>query len=162
LKFTQRESRNTGGYDFPWNMSVRPPITDESVMIRWMQMELNRINAAVVIERKTLAALCKEESPSAKTKGGKEHAFKRDALRTMWEQVPPDLRDQLKLPILFYFDMDVADSCYLTDEMAVRALQGLGEISLMRTPRNGRVWVSRPIVYAMMRKYPSIIQIVMG
>jgi uncharacterized protein (UPF0216 family) len=131
-------------------------------MIRWMQLELNRINAAVVIERKTLAELCREKSPSAKTKEGKEHAFNRDALKMLCEQVPPDLLDRLRIPILFYFDMDVADSCYLTDEVAVRALQGLGEISLLRTPQKGRVWVSRPIVYAMMRKYPSIIQIVMG
>jgi uncharacterized protein (UPF0216 family) len=143
-------------------MPDHPSFTDESVMRRWMSLEISRINAAVVIERKTLTILCQEESPSAKTKAGKEHVFNRDALRTLCEQVSPDLRDRLRLPILFYFDMDVPDSCYLPDEMAVRTLQGLGEISILRTPRKGRVWVSRPLVYAMMRKYPSIIQIVMG
>jgi uncharacterized protein (UPF0216 family) len=145
-----------------WKMSDRPAITDESVMIRWMQMEINRINAATVLERKTLSVLCREESPSAKTKGGKEHAFDRNVLRTLQEQLPPEIQDRLKIPILFYFNIDVPDSCYLTDEIAVTALQGLGEISLLRIPRNGKIWVSRPIVYAMMRKYPSIIQIVMG
>jgi uncharacterized protein (UPF0216 family) len=143
-------------------MPDRPSFTDESVMLRWMHLELQRINASVVVERKTLTALHKEDSPSAKTRGGKEHRFNRDALDTLWLQTPLDLRDQLRLPILFYFDMDVRDSCYLTDEVAVRVLQALGEISLLRTPLKGRVWVSRPIVYSMMRKYPSLIQIMMG
>jgi uncharacterized protein (UPF0216 family) len=127
-----------------------------------MQVEMKRINAAVVIERKTLAVLHTEESPSAKTKGGKEHFFNRVALDLLWEQLLPNLRDRLRLPILFYSDMDVPDSCYLTDEIAVKALQILGEISLLRISRKGKVWVSRPIVYAMMRKYPSLIQIMMG
>jgi uncharacterized protein (UPF0216 family) len=157
------QGRNTGGWNYPvGTMPDRPSFTDESVMMRWMKLEISRINAAVVIERIALTVLCKAESPSAKTKAGKEHVFNRDALRTLCEQVSPELQDRLRLPILFYFDMDVPDSCYLTDEIAVRALQGLGEISLLRTPRKGRVWVSRPLVYAMMQKYPSLIQIIMG
>jgi uncharacterized protein (UPF0216 family) len=143
-------------------MPNRPSITDESVMMRWMQLEMGKINAAIVIERKTLNALCKEENPSAKTKGGKEHMFDRNILRTLQKNVPSDIHDSLKIPILFYFDMEVPDSCYLADESAARALQALGEISLLRTPRKGKIWVSRAIVYAIMRKYPSVIQIVMG
>jgi uncharacterized protein (UPF0216 family) len=143
-------------------MSDRPNITDESVMIRWMQLEISRINAEVVVDRKTLSALRREESSSAITKGGKEHVFNRDVLRSLQEQIPPEIQERLKIPILFYFDMDVPDSCYLTDEIAVRVLQELGEISLLRTPRKNKIWVSRPIVYAIMRKYPSVIQIVMG
>ncbi len=143
-------------------MPDRSSITDESVMKRWMQMEMSRINESIVIERKTLAMVCKEESPSARTKSGKEYPFNHQALKTLWDQVPPDIRDRLKVPLLFHFDMDVPDSCYITDEVAIKALQSLGEISLLRTPQKGRVWVSRAIVYAMMRKYPTIIQIVMG
>ncbi len=136
--------------------------TDESVLRRWMQLEIRKINATVVVERKTLTALCNEEFPSAPTKEGKDHVFNRDALRLLWRQIPPDIRDRVRLPLLFYSDMDVPDSCYLTDEFAVRALQVLGEISMLRVLREGKVWVSRPIVYAMMRKYPSLIQIVMS
>ncbi len=143
-------------------MPDRSSITDESVMKRWMQMEISRINESIVIERKTLAAVYKEETSSARTKSGKEYPFNRQALKALWDQAPPDIRDRLKVPILFHFDMDVPDSCYVTDEVAIRALQSLGEISLLRTPQKGRVWVSRAIVYAMIRKYPTIIQIVMG
>jgi uncharacterized protein (UPF0216 family) len=143
-------------------MPERPSISDESIMMRWMQLELRKINEAIVVERKTLTQLCKEVTPSAKTKGGGDHLFDRVVLQKLDEEIPSGLRDRLRIPILFYLDMDVPDSGYLSDEIAVQALQGLGEISLLRTSREGKVWVSRPIIYAMMRKYPTIIQIVMG
>jgi Uncharacterized protein conserved in archaea len=143
-------------------MPGRAPASDESVMMRWMQQEIRRMNASVVTARKTLGTLCKEESPSAKTRGGGEHVFNRKILRLLQEQTPPGLVDRLQLPILFYLDMDVPDAAYLTDEIAVKVLQVLGEISLLRIPREGRIWVSRPIAYAILRKYPTLIQVVMG
>jgi hypothetical protein len=48
------------------------------------------------------------------------------------------------------------------DETALAALQLLGEVSTLRTFEGGRFWVARPIAYAIMKKYPTAVQIVMG
>jgi hypothetical protein len=48
------------------------------------------------------------------------------------------------------------------DDTALAALQLLGEVSTLRTIEGGRFWVSRPIAYAIMKKYPTAVQIVIG
>ena len=59
----------------------RPPrITDESVLSRWMSLEMGRINQGIVEERKTLAELLQEETPAAVTTGGNEYRFRREVL----------------------------------------------------------------------------------
>jgi len=51
-------------------MTHRPRITGESVLTRWIGMEIARINDSVVGGRKTLASLLAEENPHGRTKGG--------------------------------------------------------------------------------------------
>jgi hypothetical protein len=123
---------------------------------------MGRINEGLVIERKTLSQLLNEGTPFAMTRGGKQHFFDKKSLDSLGVQLPEEWHHLLRIPVLFYFDMDVPDSCYLVEETAVHVLQMLGEISTLRAPREGKVWVARAIVFALMRKYPSIIQIVMG
>jgi uncharacterized protein (UPF0216 family) len=139
-------------------MSRRPRITEESVLTRWMGMEVARINEGIVAVRKPLATLLAEERPAARTKGGGEHRFDPEILATLGDKLPGDLRQTLKLPILFFFDADVRDSCYLSDETAVGALRILGEIGEGRRLLDGRLWVSRAIAFAIARRYPTAIQ----
>jgi uncharacterized protein (UPF0216 family) len=142
-------------------MNGRPDISDESVMRKWMGLEMKKINEAVVADRKTLSVLLSEESPSSKTKGGDEYTFDRSVLEKMKEKLPKDIRDRLRLPILFYFDSTVPDSCFLSDETAVRALQELGELSRLRSVTEGKVWVGKPIAFSIVAKYKKAVQIVM-
>lgn len=143
-------------------MPERPGSTDESVLIRWMRLELDRINAGIVVERKTLARLLREEHPAAKTKGGSVHTFDRNVLEHLGRRLPGILQEKLLLPILFHADMEVRGSVALTDSYAVHALQELGEISALRTIRNGKLWIARPIAYLLARKYPTAVQVMMG
>jgi uncharacterized protein (UPF0216 family) len=143
-------------------MTRRPRITDESVLTRWMGMEITRINDSIVSERKTLASLLSEERPAARTKAGRDYPFDRDALASLGDRFPEETRKALKLPILFFVDMDVRDSCYLTDETAVRALQLLGELGEGRRLTGGRLWVGRAIAFAIARKYPTAVQFAMA
>jgi len=142
-------------------MADRSFITDDSVLIRWMRLELGKMNEGLVAERKTLYQLLTEKNPSSRTKSGKEYFFDQRVLTTLQEQLPEDIHQRLKLPVFFYLDSTVPDSGFLSDETAVAALQALGEISTMRRPEKGRLWVSRPIVYAIMEKYPTAVQLVM-
>jgi uncharacterized protein (UPF0216 family) len=143
-------------------MTHPPRITDESVLVRWMGPEIAKINEGVVSQRKSLAALLKEKDPVAVTKKGDTYHFDPSVITTLGKALPEDLQRQLKLPVLFYSSPDVPDSCMCPDETALTALQLLGEVSTLRTFEGGRFWVSRPIACAIMKKYPTVVQIIMG
>ncbi|MDD1661568.1 MAG: DUF61 family protein [Methanomicrobiales archaeon] len=143
-------------------MTHRPRITEEPVLSRWMGMEIARINDSIVSGRRTLAALLAEEDPTVRTKGGGEYRFSRGTLAALGERLDEGTRRELKLPLLFFFDVDVRDSCYLTDEAAVRALQALGDLGAGRRLTDGRVWVSRAIAFSIAQRYPTAVQFAMA
>lgn len=143
-------------------MTFRPPVSDESVLVRWMALEMGRINDGVVAERKRLSDLIREEQPRSITRGGEEFAFDNSTIHLLGERLPVSLHARLKLPVIFYFDSTVQDSFLLTDEAALTALQQLGELSGMREFIAGRLWVGRAIVYTIIRNYPGMIQIMVG
>ncbi|MBC7086133.1 MAG: DUF61 family protein [Methanomethylovorans sp.] len=135
--------------------------SEDSIFMRWMRTEINKMNNAIVAERKNLSQLLQEDKPSAKTKGGSDHFFEKATLRSIGEKVPEDMHSKLKLPILFFFDHQVPDSCYLNDVYAAQVLQIMGEISRLRMMEKGRLWVGKSIAYSIMKKYQTVVQIVM-
>ncbi|MCK9306519.1 MAG: DUF61 family protein [Methanoculleus sp.] len=143
-------------------MPDRPSASDESTLLRWMRLEIGRINDGVVAERKRLSELLREERPSSVTKGGNRYDFDRQILLRLEQALPGELQRRLRLPILFYFDSTVPDSFFLVDEAAVRALQCLEEISPLRRMQGGRLWIAKPLVYDIMNRYPTAVQIMMG
>lgn len=143
-------------------MSGRLPDSDDSGLMKWMRVEIGKINKEIVAERKPLSQLLVEEVPSSKTKGGKEHLFDKQILSLLEEELPAELHGMLRLPILFFLDNRVEDSCFLNDENAVKALQIMGELSRSRSLNKGKLWVGKSIGYSIMRKYPTAVQIVMG
>jgi uncharacterized protein (UPF0216 family) len=142
-------------------MTYPSTVSDESVLKKWMAFEMGKINDGVVAERKRLSELLRNDCPSSITRGGKEYIFDSGIIRLLGEKLPEKLHSRLKLPIVFYFDSGVADSCLLTDEAAFEVLQVLGELSRQREFIGGRLWIGRAIVFALLRKYPTIIQIMM-
>jgi len=143
-------------------MTHPPRITDESVLVRWMGIEIAKMNEGVVSQRKSLAALLAEKDPLSVTKKGDPYHFDLSVIATLGKALPEDLQRRLRLPVLFYASPDVPDSCMCPDETALAAFQLLGEVSTLRTFEGGRFWVSRPIAYAIMKKYPTAVQIVIG
>ena len=156
--YTRQKRVITGVHSMP----DRPSAGDESILLRWMRLEIGRINDGIVSERKRLSRLLSEEHPSSITKGGSEYGFNPDTLHRLGEALPGELQRRLRLPILFYFDSTVPDSLFLADEAAMQALQNLGEISPLRRMQGGRLWIAKPLVYAIMNRYPTAMQIVMG
>jgi uncharacterized protein (UPF0216 family) len=143
-------------------MTHRPRITEESVLTRWMGKEIARINDGVVRAPRSLAGLLAKEDPRAVTRGGGEYPFSRETLATLADRLPGVIRGALKLPILFFFGVDVRDSYYLTDTTAVEALQALGDLGEGGRLSGGRLWVARAIAFAIARKYPTAVQFAMG
>lgn len=143
-------------------MAGRLPDSDNPVFARWMEGEMGKINKGIVAQRKTLAQLLEEEVPHSRTRAGRRYVFDRQVIRMLGEELPSELRDRLKLPILFFFDFRVEDSCFLNDKHALEALQMLSELGKMYRIRQGKVWVGKSMAYSIMRKYPTAIQITMG
>jgi len=143
-------------------MTHPPRITDEFVLSRWMSMEIGKINEGLVRDRKPLADLLLEQTPSAITKKGEPYSFDRSVLALLGQKLPGELHRRLRLPILFFMSPDVPDSCWCMDPAAFDALVHLGEISSMRLLQDGKFWVSRAIVYAILQRYPTAVQLVMG
>jgi uncharacterized protein (UPF0216 family) len=143
-------------------MTHPPRITDESVLTRWMSMEIGKMNEGIVQDRKFLSVLLGEEAPRATTKKGEIYYFGKEVIATLGTKLPRELHARLKLPILFFLSPNVPDSCSCTDQTAFEALKLLGEIRELRTMQEGRWWVSRAIAYAIMHKYPTAVQLVMG
>jgi uncharacterized protein (UPF0216 family) len=142
-------------------MNSRPSVSDESVMMRWMQLELARVNRGIVTDRKRLSDLLAEDRPAAITKDGMEYRFDEDKLAEFGSGIPETLQRRLRMPVLFYCTADVPDSCMLTDEAAVEALQVKNEISTLRSFEDGKLWISKPIAFAILRRYPTLFQMVM-
>ena len=132
------------------------------MLTRWIGMEIARINDSVVGGRKTLASLLAEENPRGRTRGGGEYHFNRETPASLGERLDEGTREALKIPVIFFFNVDVRDNCYLTDETAVQALQALGDLGEERRLTNGRLWLARAIAYAVARKYPTAIQFAMA
>lgn len=130
--------------------------------MRWMRLEVSKINEGIVTERKSLAQLLIQERPASKTKSGGEHLFDKETLAFLRDNLPGELHYKLKLPILFFYSMNVPDSCYLNDAGALEALQILGDLSKMRRMQKGKLWVGRSIAYSIMKKYPTVVQMVMA
>lgn len=130
--------------------------------MRWMRLEVSKINEGIVTERKSLAQLLLEEKPASKTKAGDEHFFNKEILIFLRDNLPKELHYKLKLPILFFYSINVPDNCYLNDPIALHALQILGDFSKMRRMQKGKIWVGRSIAYSIAKKYPTTVQIAMA
>ncbi|NYT21590.1 MAG: DUF61 family protein [Methanomicrobiales archaeon] len=142
-------------------MTSRPSVSDDSVLMRWMALEMGKVNDGVVARRRRLSELLTEARPSSVTRDGSEFTFDRGVIKMLGENLPRTIHPRLKLPVIFFFNSTVPDSCLLTDEVALEALQILGELSRFREFSGGKLWVGRAIVYAIMRKYPTAVQIMM-
>lgn len=134
---------------------------DESVIRRWMSFEMGKINDGVVAERMPLSRLLEMERPTAVTRGGREFIFEKEVVRRLGAVLRESLHPLLRLPVVFYFDMEVADSCMLVDEIALAAFQELGDLSRDRRMDGGKAWVGRALVFGLVRKYPTAVQIMM-
>lgn len=77
-------------------MSDRLPISDDSILVRWMRVEIGKINDGLVSQRRTLAELLSEDRPVSRTKAGQEHVYDREILEELGEKLPSDMQENLR------------------------------------------------------------------
>jgi len=136
------------------------PLKDTGTMEKWISLEFRRINQSLVRYQRVLFELLEMDVPALETKEGKEYLFDKKTLTDFARAVPVNYHKKLKLPIFFFKDTKVIDSCYLIDEMAVEVLKVTGDLNQMYRFRDKKLWLGRPLAYEIANKYPTLTQFV--
>jgi uncharacterized protein (UPF0216 family) len=132
----------------------------ESAMERWLKIEFHSLNRNLVKQQIPIDKLLKMEIPKTVTRGGEDYMFDSQTLRMFSNSIPQIYHRRLQLPIYFYRDLRVKDSCFLSDEVAVKALKHTKDLEFGYNFSDGKLWLSRPIAFDISRKYPTLFQFV--
>ena len=129
---------------------------------RWVSLELGRLNAGLVTERKSLAQLRREERPACRTRAGEEHAFDARALDRLALVLSDEEAERLRLPITLFVTGDLEDSAYLSEELAAKALRALENFGPAFPYRAGRMYVPHSLAVDLVRRSGGILQLAFG
>ena len=131
---------------------------DPGFLNRWMEREGQTMNAGLVTEKKSLAALLREGSPSCRTRDGDEWPIDRAALERLSGAAGPGEADALRLPIALHFASDLEDACYLTDEVAAAVLRRAEGFGPAFPYREGRMYLPLSLGVYLVSRYRGAIQ----
>jgi uncharacterized protein (UPF0216 family) len=125
---------------------------------KWMELELRRLHGGLVVKRRRLAELLKEERPACETRDGDKHLFDRSVLERLASVLTPEEQRRLRLPITIHFSMEMKDQCHLDSELGARAFKVLEGIEKAYPYRNGKMWIPHSLAMDWMRRYPTVFQ----
>ncbi len=129
---------------------------------RWIALELGRLNAGLVVERKTLDRLLAEPRPACRTREGDDHPFDPEALRRIAAHLTREEREGLRLPITVFVTGDLEDAAYVAEELAakaIRATQGFGPAFPFR---GGRMYLPHSLALDVVRHSGGTVQLAFG
>ena len=129
---------------------------------RWITLELGRINAGLVIARKTLAQLRAETRPSCATREGEEHGFDRAALDRLASALTPKEAETLRLPITLFATGELQEHVYVSDELAAKALRSLEKFGRAFPFRDGRMYLPHSLAVDLVHRSGGTLQLVFG
>lgn len=128
---------------------------------RWISFELGRLNAGLVIEKKSLGRLLEETEPACRTREGDAHPFDRAALARFAAVVTPDEAAALRLPVTLLVSGE-SDSAYVTDELAAKALRALEKFDKAFLFRDGRMALPHSLAVDLVRRHGGVVQLAFG
>lgn len=129
---------------------------------RWIALELGRLNAGLVVERKTLARLLLEPRPACRDREGEEHAFDPEALRRLARVLEPEEAHELRLPVTVFVTGDFEDSAYLVEEVAAKALRAIENFGPAFPFRGGRMYLPHSLAVDLVRRSGGTLQLAFG
>jgi uncharacterized protein (UPF0216 family) len=132
---------------------------NESAMKKWLRFEMSKINSGIVLKKKTLADLVSEDLPKTQTKDQSVYYFNLAALTRLENELPSSLHSLL-LPISFYVSLDISGNVYLADKPSLSTLKHLGEVPEKAELVDGKYWIGKSLVSDMIRRWPTVIQLV--
>lgn len=129
---------------------------------RWISLELGRLNAGLVVERKSLARLRAEPRPACVTREGGEHPFDRGALDRLAAVLTPAEAEALRLPILLFATGDLEDHVVLSEELAAKALRALEGYGAAFPFRGGKMYLPHSLAVDLVRRSGGTVQLAFG
>jgi len=129
---------------------------------RWISFELGRLNAGLVIEKKSLAQLRSEARPACRTREGEEHPFEREALDRLAAVLTEDEARALRLPITLFVPGDLEDAVYISDELAAKALRAVENFGAAFPYRNGRMYLPHSLAVDLAHRSGGTVQLAFG
>lgn len=131
-------------------------------MDRWISLELGRLNAGLVVERKSLAALLAEPRPACRNREGEEHAFDPAALRRLAQALSAEEAQKLRLPVTVYVTGDLEDTAYVAEELAAKALRAVEGYGPAFPFRGGRMHLPHSLAVDLVRHSGGTVQLAFG
>jgi len=128
---------------------------------RWISFELGRLNAGLVVEKKSLSRLLQEAEPASRTREGDPHTFDREALVRLASVLSVEEAAELRLPLTLTLRGD-SDEAILTDAIGAKALRALEKFDRAFEFRDGRMAVPHSLAVDMTRRYGGVLQIAFG
>ncbi len=129
---------------------------------RWIALELGRINAGLVVQRKTLAQLRAEPRPACKTREGEEHAFEPAALDRLAAVLAPAEAEALRLPITLFATGELEEHVYVAEELAAKALRTLEKYGAAFPFREGRMYLPHSLAIDLVHRSGGTVQLAFG
>ena len=129
---------------------------------RWISFELGRLNAGLVVEKKTLTRLLAEAEPACRTREGDPHPFDRTALNRLAAVLTKDEASRLSLPLTLLVSGDSEDSAYLTDELGANALRAVEKFDRAFPFRDGRMALPHSLAVDLVRRHGGVLQLAFG
>jgi len=128
---------------------------------RWISLELGRLNAGLVVEKKSLARLLQEPEPACRTREGDPYPFDREALARLAAVLPAEEVDRLRLPLTLMVRGE-SDDAVLADELGAKALRALERFDRAFPFREGRMALPHSLAVDLVRRHGGVLQLAFG
>ena len=129
---------------------------------RWVSLELGRLNAGLVVERKSLAHLLQEAEPACRDREGADHPFDPAALRRFARALTAQEAETLRLPVTVFVTGDLEDSVYIAEELAAKALRATENFGPAFPFRGGRMYLPHSLAVDLVRRSGGTLQLAFG
>lgn len=125
---------------------------------RWISAELGRLNAGLVVEKKTLSRLLAEPEPATRTREGDPYPFEREALARFAAVLTQDEAAALRLPLTLLV-LGESDEARLTDELGAKALKTIEKFDRAFPFRDGRMSLPHSLAVDLVRRHGGVLQL---
>jgi uncharacterized protein (UPF0216 family) len=126
---------------------------------RWISLELGRLNAGLVVERKSLARLLDEPTPACRSREGEDHPFDPAALQRLARALTREEAESLRLPMTVFVTGDLEDSAYVAEELAAKALRAIEDFGPAFPFRGGRMYLPHSLAVDLVRRSGGTMQL---
>ncbi|MEN2974685.1 MAG: DUF61 family protein [Candidatus Caldarchaeales archaeon] len=125
----------------------------------WLRYQLRELNKDIPKVRLPLKTLLNMDVPSVETIKG-VHYFDKRELELLESILPEELKEKIRLPLVFRRSIESGESIYFIDGGEVEAGVVKKLTGLRFIPYDGeRYYTYKPIILKILSKYPSIVAI---